>query len=635
MRVANAASLAATTPSPEDQRVTCAGRYFVWRGLATAVAVACLAAGCGNRDEDGLAAGGVNRPATATVWQEAEQYEEPDAAATPKAIDRPAASRGLVLDPAEVDRPGAKVRYTVTLPEAIGEARLVFRYAREKWGREIPPAEFAVVLTAGGRTTRRTVTFGDTGGWGQRPQQWRLRGVALGDLPAGSCVVELEAVNEFTRVLLDGFWIVPSSLAMSAYETSSLSRMLGVAGGWVGLSAEDAAINQCADRVVRVAARSFDGRKPELTAALEGMTLRSDQAALAPGSLAPGQRVELTVCGHGDAPGDKHIRFVHLELPALDDGIYRLRVTAAAPAGTMAVPAMLWGKLLTDLDATVGRLKERQQRLPAAAEAARCAADFEHAVKYLLNGRELLSDDTFDLAMVICGIRRTIDQSQETLRRLDAGQSPYDGRTGDLRLALRVNGVLAPYRMVIPEGRDPASTMPTVVLIHGSGENEDIWLDMGDDIVAREAARRGYLVLAPRRLAQDERYEILDHFLAEAVKAHPMIDRQRIFLGGHSRGGFASWELAARHPGRFRAIACVCGVTDASLASQLASVPVLLIHGEKDTTVSPQVTRDAAAALQRLGYDHQVHLFPDNGHELRNHAAIYVPLIFDFFDRYR
>jgi len=604
--------------------------------MAAVVAVACLAAGCGHRDEDGLATSGGNRPATATVWQEAEQCEKPGAAEAPRAIDRPAASQSLVLASEELDRPGARVRYTVTLPEAVAEARLVFRYAREKWGREIPPAEFAVTLTAGGRTTRRTVTFGDTGGWGQRPKQWRLRGVALGDLPAGPCVVELEAVNEFTRVLLDGFWIVPSSLAMSADETSSLSRMLGVHGGWIGLSAEDASINQCADRVVRLAARSFDGREPVLSAALEGMARRSDQTALPTGSLVPGQSVELTVCGREDVPGDRHTRWMHLEIPALDDGIYRRRVTASAPAGTMAAPVMLWGKLLTDLDTTIGRLRERQQRLPASGDAARCAADFEHAIAYLLNGREWLSDDTFDLAMVIRDIRRTIDQAHETLRRLDAGQPPYDGRTGDLRLAVRVGDVLVPYRMVIPEGHgNTGLSLPTVVLIHGSGETEDIWLDMGDDIVSREAARRGYVVLAPRRLAQDEHYEILDAFLAEAMKVHPLIDRRRIFVGGHSRGGFASWELAARHPDRFRAIACVCGVTDASLASRLGSVPVLLIHGEKDAIVSPQVTRDAAAALRRLGYDHQVYLFADNGHELRNHAAVYVPLIFDFFDRYR
>ncbi|MBN2581935.1 MAG: alpha/beta fold hydrolase [Planctomycetes bacterium] len=612
-----------------------ASRCSIWFLLVAVVALIVAAVGCG-QDDEGLRPEGPNQPSRLTLWQEAERHDNPDPQHVRFPFRRPAASGGEALNPESVDHPGKSVRYPITLAEAIPGARMVIRYAREKWGQTIPPAEFTVTVTGGGWSISRKVSLGDTGGWGQEPGQWRLRGVLLGDLPAGPCVVELAAANQYAKVLLDGFWIAPTTLTVTVDETSGLSRILCTRDGWLGVAAADAVVNQLAGQPIEVTARCFDGRRPELVGAVEGVQQPPSRTGLPLGSLAPGQSVALATNGK-DVTGDRSIRTIDLKMPKLDDGIYVLRLKSVCPQGEMTTSVMFWGELLTELDAMVQRIEQARERLEArgGAEAARCLADFEHAVKYLKKNRDLLSDYTFDIETVIRNSRRVIEQSGETLRRLDAGEDPYTGRSGDLRRALRVGDKLVPYRVVVPENYEQVEKLPLAILVHGAGESEDIWLDMGDSVVAREAARRGYLVISPRRLAEDENYTILSDFLAQVVKEYPRIDLDRVFLGGHSRGGFASWELAARDPTRFRAIACVSGVTDAQLAARLKGVPVLLIHGEKDTTVPAQVTRDAAAELKRLGFDCELHLFPDKGHELRNHADEYVKLIFDSFDRYR
>ena len=38
-----------------------------------------------------------------------------------------------------------------------------------------------------------------------------------------------------------------------------------------------------------------------------------------------------------------------------------------------------------------------------------------------------------------------------------------------------------------------------------------------------------------------------------------MVDPERVYLTGLSMGGYGTWSLAAAHPGRFAAIAPICG----------------------------------------------------------------------------
>jgi len=70
------------------------------------------------------------------------------------------------------------------------------------------------------------------------------------------------------------------------------------------------------------------------------------------------------------------------------------------------------------------------------------------------------------------------------------------------------------------------------------------------------------------------------------------IDPDRVYMAGHSNGCMASMAMAALHPDSITAVCCHAGATitpfpenDGELSSLPAAVPIMWIHGMKDTTV--------------------------------------------------
>ena len=76
--------------------------------------------------------------------------------------------------------------------------------------------------------------------------------------------------------------------------------------------------------------------------------------------------------------------------------------------------------------------------------------------------------------------------------------------------------------------------------------------------------------------------------LIEAVRALEWIDYRRIYLTGLSMGGMSTWELAARRPRLFAAIAPVAAhhkkeMTD-EIVRKLATTPFFAVHDRTDAT---------------------------------------------------
>lgn len=82
----------------------------------------------------------------------------------------------------------------------------------------------------------------------------------------------------------------------------------------------------------------------------------------------------------------------------------------------------------------------------------------------------------------------------------------------------------------------------------------------------------------------DEKY-LLD--LLDEVAAKFTVDPRRVYVVGHSNGGFMAHRLACHHPERFAAIVSVAGATYADPKRCQAASPVALlqIHGTADATI--------------------------------------------------
>jgi polyhydroxybutyrate depolymerase len=196
-----------------------------------------------------------------------------------------------------------------------------------------------------------------------------------------------------------------------------------------------------------------------------------------------------------------------------------------------------------------------------------------------------------------------------------------------------VAGGVRPVTVHVPVGADPAGA-PLLLVLHGyssNGAEMTGWLPLGD-----AAGRRGVVWAYPdgRRDVRGERFwnatdaccgfgsDVADVAylteLIDEIAARTRIDPARIYVAGHSNGGFMSHRLACDRADKVTAIASISGVTFADPARCAPSAPiaVLQVHGTDDETVSfqggvlqvpgiPEIPYPGAAETARLwlGFD--------------------------------
>jgi Phospholipase/Carboxylesterase len=79
------------------------------------------------------------------------------------------------------------------------------------------------------------------------------------------------------------------------------------------------------------------------------------------------------------------------------------------------------------------------------------------------------------------------------------------------------------------------------------------------------------------------------------------VDKDRVYVQGHSLGGMATWEWATDNPERFAAIAPRSGIGEPYRAIRLRNIPSWVIHGEKDNVVPSGFADQMVTALQSYG----------------------------------
>lgn len=103
--------------------------------------------------------------------------------------------------------------------------------------------------------------------------------------------------------------------------------------------------------------------------------------------------------------------------------------------------------------------------------------------------------------------------------------------------------------------------------------------------------------------------------MLDEVTGRYLVDADRVYLTGASMGGYGVWALAAAHPERFAAIAPICGGGDPLSANRLRDIPTWAFHGAEDNVVLPQESQRMVAALERVGGDVTLTIYPGVGHD--------------------
>jgi len=221
------------------------------------------------------------------------------------------------------------------------------------------------------------------------------------------------------------------------------------------------------------------------------------------------------------------------------------------------------------------------------------------------------------------------------LDQLEAGHDPFADKRGDMRKAYRsaVDGTLQPYRILIPESYKAAKPAPLVVALHGMGGDENSMFDFYGGRLKPEAERLGFLVVCPKGRDTASMYrgsaeqDVMDA-IAE-VRRDYTIDPDRIYLMGHSMGGYGTWSVAMAHPDVFAALGPISGGGDTSGMVKIARTPEYVVHGDDDRTVSVTQSRIMVAAGKKAGANITYVEVPGGSH-VSVAAPSFAPML-DFF----
>ena len=233
-----------------------------------------------------------------------------------------------------------------------------------------------------------------------------------------------------------------------------------------------------------------------------------------------------------------------------------------------------------------------------------------------------------------------IDRIEAELSALGKGQNPFTRERGEVERAYQASdGKLFPYRLYVPGSYDGASATPLVVMLHGAlGDERYYFSGLFDPAVIKgEADRRGCILVGVNGRgrfgsSQEDVFEVIN-----AVTRDYNIDASRIYLTGHSTGGFGTWVVASSKPELFAAIAPVSGGPPAqgdaltALLAKLKGTPAMVVHGAQDGIAPVQGSRTMAAAAEKAGLKVSYLEVPDGDH--LSVVASTFAVIMEFFGK--
>jgi len=248
-----------------------------------------------------------------------------------------------------------------------------------------------------------------------------------------------------------------------------------------------------------------------------------------------------------------------------------------------------------------------------------------------------------------------------------------------------------PYHIYVPAKWDKTTRLPLVILTHGANQpsTAPFQRPMTNPTLAKTAEQRGYIVAAvtgyhanatgvggwnvpypmiqvqnnrgggaqggqgagrggrggggggagatPATAQDFQRAEMDVLNVADLMAKEYNVDPSRIYLMGNSSGGSAVWNIAAKYPERWTAISpSAAPLDDANFPyDKLKTVPVLVVHGDMDTTMVFDASKTMVDHAKAKGIDATWLPVPGGAHTDAWAQQEILNKTFDFFDAHK
>jgi predicted peptidase len=165
------------------------------------------------------------------------------------------------------------------------------------------------------------------------------------------------------------------------------------------------------------------------------------------------------------------------------------------------------------------------------------------------------------------------------------------------------------YGIFVPTNYHRTKSYPLILYLHGSGDTvshdrrwySEAWQkDHASFVITPKTTERnqgwGNTWDARHAPAASKTLSLVDSLL----KVYS-IDKSRLYIYGISMGGFGTFSILQKNPGKFAAGFAICGGSDPAAAKSLLNTPLWIFHGDADDVVPVRLSRDVYSEMIRLG----------------------------------
>ena len=202
----------------------------------------------------------------------------------------------------------------------------------------------------------------------------------------------------------------------------------------------------------------------------------------------------------------------------------------------------------------------------------------------------------------------------------------------------KVGATTVQYKVVLPNGYDPAKTYPAILAFGGGPQTMDTVERVLDRNFRAEAEKRGYLVVAPAapddQLFFEDGARIFPEFLHMILADYRVLEN-KFHIAGPSNGGIAAFHVAALYPQYFLSVTAFPGYMWEPSPAKLQAISkmcVFMYVGENDPYMWHSEMKKEAEFLRSKGTVARYTVEKGQPHRMETLAGANAGRLFDGFE---